>query len=183
MGVQGFLQQGAVGALGEHLHRRRNNGGQLGSHQVAAGLGNGPVELHILLQVVLAVEDVVLHLIVQLLHLGDLLRGGVVGCQSGNGRLDDIAYFQQVKGQPLFVLDKIQPQGVISQAWLIRHKGACPVAHRQDVLGFQPLDSLTHGTAGHSHFLGQSRFCRELITSLQFFFQDVILDLLGHLFC
>ena len=42
VGVQGLLQQSAVGALGEHLHRRRDDGSQLGSHQIAAGAGNGP---------------------------------------------------------------------------------------------------------------------------------------------
>ena len=134
VGVQGLLQQSAVGALGEHLHRRRDDGSQLGSHQIAAGAGNGPVELHILVQIVLPMQDVIFHEVVQRFHLGDVLRGGMARRQRGNGRLDDVTHLQQVEGQTLLVLNEIQPQRVIRQAGLVGHKRARAVAHGQNVL-------------------------------------------------
>ena len=82
----------------------------------AAGAGNGPVELHILVQIVLPMQDVVFHEVVQRFHLGDVLRGGMARRQRGNGRLDDVAHLQQVEGQTLLVLNEIQPQRVIRQA-------------------------------------------------------------------
>ena len=170
-----------MGALGKEVDGGGDDGGQGGHHLVAAGPGDGVVELDVLVHIVFPVHNVLFHDIVKPVQLGNVLRRGMAGGHLGNGRLDDGADLQQVLRQLPLVLEEGKAQGVCGEAGVIGHKGPGAVADAENILGFQAFDGFPNGAAGNIHFLGQGGLRGQFVAAFQFLFQNILLKPLRHL--
>ena len=160
MVVQAVLHsQGADDVLHGDFEDAAQDVVDLDDDGIAGGLGQNEVELQVGAGELGHIVPDLDHLLVNGLHLGQILVGGAFGGQGGRPLLDDSPVFENMQDVDI-VQDQQGDQGVeVDLAALqLPDKGALAVPRFQNPQGDQMLDAFPDGDPAHAHGLGKLVF-------------------------
>ena len=163
---------------GDGLHQRGEDG-------VAGGAGDGAVEAHVVDEVLVRVAERGVHLGDLFGEFGDVLVGGALGGERGDGGFDDEAGLEHLPGQEAVQRAEDGERTGVERGRAGGDEGAGAVAALEHAHGGEEADAGAQGGAADLEFAGEFALGREAVAGVELAAGDegahVVDDLQGEL--